>query len=138
MRREKSCGAVIARREAGRTLYLVERMKLGHVSLCKGHVEGEETEHETAAREIFEETALRVRFVEGFRQTISYNPQPDTVKEVVFFLALADSAQTRPQECEVTSIAWLPEEEALRALTYAEDRDVLAAAAAFLKEWTGE
>lgn len=138
MRKEKSCGAVIARREAGRTLFLVERMRQGHTSLCKGHVEGEETERETAEREIFEETALTVRFVEGFRETISYSPQPGVTKEVVFFLALADGAQTKPQEAEVSSIEWLDKQEALAALTYQEDRDVLKAAAGFLTALWGE
>lgn len=132
MRREKSCGAVIARRENGRTLFLIERMRQGHVSLCKGHVEGEETERETASREILEETALTVRFVDGFRETIAYSPQPGVMKEVVFFLALADSDQTRAQECEVDSIAWMTGDEALAALTYAEDRGVLEAAIRFL------
>ena len=132
MRQEKSCGAVIYRLEGGKPLFLVERMRLGHVSLCKGHVEGAETEHETARREIMEETALSVRFVDGFRRTISYSPQPDVVKEVVFFLAEAEQGQTTPQECEVSSIAWLGADDALAAMTYDEDRGVLSAAIAHL------
>ena len=47
---EKSCGAVIYTVSNGERFYLIERMQKGHTSICKGHMEGEETEHETAAR----------------------------------------------------------------------------------------
>ena len=51
MIREKSCGAVLFRQgERGRE-YLILTSTRGHKTLCKGHVEGEETEHETARRE---------------------------------------------------------------------------------------
>ena len=132
MRFEKSCGAVIFAKDGDRTLYLIERMRGGHVSLCKGHVEAGETERETARREIMEETALSVRFMDGFRETISYSPYEDCEKEVVFFLAQAEQAQTTAQECEVSSIAWLPADDALAAMTYDEDRGVLSAAIAHL------
>ena len=49
MKREKSCGAVIFKKsEDGKILYLIEKMGLGHNSMCKGHVEKDETEHQTA------------------------------------------------------------------------------------------
>lgn len=129
---EKSCGAVIyTEGEEGR-LYLVERMQQGHFSMCKGHVEGKESEHQTAEREIREETALAVTFVEGFRETIAYSPYADCRKTVVFFLAHADSRRVTPQEEEVSEICWLPYEEALAVLTFDSDRDVLRRAEEFL------
>ena len=64
MIREKSCGAVVFTVQKGMRLYLVEHMVKGHTSICKGHVEGAETERETAAREIWEETALKVAFID--------------------------------------------------------------------------
>ena len=69
MKQEKSCGAVIFYEAAGRRSYLIEKMRQGHLSLCKGHVEGRETERETALREIREETALSVELLDGFRET---------------------------------------------------------------------
>ena len=64
MKQEKSCGAVIFREDGGgRRFYLVLTSVKGHVTLCKGHVEKGETEHETAVREIMEETGLAVGFV---------------------------------------------------------------------------
>lgn len=114
MNYEKSCGAVIYTVVDGKRLYLIEIMRKGHASLCKGHVEGTESEHQTAAREIREETGLEVKFVEGFRQTIEYSPYRDCSKTVDFFLACADSTRVMVQEDEVREIGWLPFEEALK------------------------
>lgn len=50
--REKSCGAVVYRMNGSNIEVIVIRMNYGHWSLPKGHVEGHETEHETALREI--------------------------------------------------------------------------------------
>lgn len=134
MIREKSCGAVIYTVKDGQVLYLLEKMKKGHISLCKGHVEGAETERETASREILEETALTVRFLDGFRETIEYSPYPGCRKEVVFFLAKADHTRTVPQESEVREILWAAEEDAIRMLTHDSDKNTLRRAAAQLKK----
>ena len=39
---EKSCGAVVYTRAFGEARFLIETMKKGRVSLCKGHVEPED------------------------------------------------------------------------------------------------
>ena len=129
---EKSCGAVIYALRGGERLWLVEHMRQGHTSLCKGHVEAGETEHDTARREIREETGLAVTFHDGFRERIEYSPYEGCVKEVIFFLAEAAGMDTTPQPEEVASIQWLPLDEALAALTYPDDRRILSAAAAAL------
>lgn len=134
MNYEKSCGAVIYTVVNGKRLYLVEIMQKGHTSFCKGHVEKNESEHQTAAREIREETGLEVKFVEGFRQTVEYSPDTDCLKTVVFFLADADSTNVTIQEEEVREIEWLPYEEALTKLTFDSLREVLQQAENFLNE----
>ena len=131
---EKSCGAVIFTERGGERRFLLERMRKGHVSLCKGHVEGAETERETAEREIREETALTVEFLDGFRESVQYSPSPGSVKTVVFFLARADRTDAVPQPEEVSEILWLPEGAALSAMTHESDRAVLRAAADFLRQ----
>ena len=134
MNYEKSCGAVIYTVVNEKRLYLVEIMQKGHTSFCKGHVEENESEHQTAAREIREETGLEVKFVEGFRQTVEYSPDTDCLKTVVFFLADADSTNVTIQEEEVREIEWLPYEEALTKLTFDSLREVLQQAENFLNE----
>jgi len=130
---EKSCGAVIYTQHDSTRLYLIEHMQKGHCSICKGHVEGNETEHQTAAREIMEETGLTVTFSDGFRETIAYSPYENCMKTVVFFLARANSTDVTAQEAEVREIEWLPFEEAVKALTFASDRETLQKAETFLQ-----
>lgn len=133
MKREKSCGAVIFCGENTSRNYLILTSTLGHTTLCKGHVEGEETEHETAVREIMEETGLTVDFVDGFREVITYSPRPGRVKDVVFFLARLSGGTLTCQPEEVAEARFLPLEEALAALTHDSDRDTLQKAHAFLE-----
>jgi 8-oxo-dGTP pyrophosphatase MutT (NUDIX family) len=134
MKREKSCGAVIFRQENTERYYLILKSTQGHTTLCKGHVEGNETEHETAVREIMEETGLIVDFVDGFREVIAYSPRPGvTSKDVVFFLARLAGGTLSCQPEEVAEARFLPPAGALELLTHASDRDILQKAHAFLE-----
>ena len=132
MKREKSCGAVILKQEDGNIYVLMVQMKNGgHFAFPKGHVEGNETEYETAEREIFEEAALKVDFVDGFRESTVYSPKEGVVKEVVYFLATPKMEEFIPQEEEILSIRWLDKTDALSAVTYENDRNILQKALDF-------
>ena len=133
MKKEKSCGAVVYKLENGIPLFLIEHMALGHTSLPKGHVEGDETEAETALREIREETGLEVRLDTRFRHTISYSPYRGVLKDVVFFLAEAEEGRLVNQESEVSGLEWLPQNDAVAARIYAADRETLQAAVRYLQ-----
>lgn len=132
MRQEKSCGAVLFREEGGWRAYLVIGSVKGHNTLCKGHVEGNETERETAVREITEETGLSVEFVENFREVITYSPQPGCVKDVVFFLARVSGGTLTCQQSEVADAWFLPYVQAAERLTHEGDREILQKAENFL------
>lgn len=132
MKQEKSCGAVIFREENAQRYYLILKSTQGHTTLCKGHVERHETEHETASREIMEETGLTVEFIYGFREIISYPPYPGCCKDVVFFLARVTGGTLTCQPEEVASARFLPLDEALAALSHSSDQAVLQKADAFL------
>ena len=132
MIQEKSCGAVIYTQMDNTRLYLIEHMQKGHCSLCKGHAEEDETERQTASREILEETGLTVAFVNGFRETISYSPYEGCRKTVVFFLARSDRTDVTAQEEEVREISWLSFKKAMEALTFESDRETLQKAETFL------
>ena len=128
MIKEKSCGAVVYKYENGVLKILVEKMKMGHFSIPKGHVEGSETEEQTALREIREETNLNVKLNTSFRYVISYSPYPDCVKDVVFFLAEFCGGEIINQECEVSAISWETVDDALNIITHESDREMLKAA----------
>ena len=134
---EKSCGAVIFRRGEDAPLFLTVEYKKepGYWGLVKGHVEAGETEHETARREIWEETGLKaLTFVDGFRAEISYSPKPGVEKLVVFFLAQTESDAVEYLWDEHINHAWLPAESITQKLTYPADRDVVIQAQTFLAE----
>ena len=72
MKKEKSCGAVVYKIINNQIFFLIEKMQRGHFSIPKGHVENNETEIETALREIKEETNLEVESIGMFINTFDY------------------------------------------------------------------
>ena len=132
---EKSCGSVLYRIQAEELRVLIIRQKRnGNWSFPKGHVEANETEYQTAIREVFEEVGIKIKIIEGFREVISYNPKPSIKKDVVYFVANPSSQHVRMQKEEVSDYSWLRPAQALKALTFDNDREVLNKALAFLKE----
>ncbi len=128
MKLEKSCGAVIARDTPnGKEILLIRHENGGHWAFPKGHVEGEETETETALREIREETGLAVALDTGFRHTVTYSPKPGVMKDVIYFAAQYTGGEAHRQEAEVTEMRWALAEEARSTVTYENDRGVLEA-----------
>ena len=125
MRYEKSCGAVIFRKDTGWNVLLIRHIKGRHISFPKGHVEPGETESKTAEREVLEETGLKVRIDRRFRAENRYNIRPDTQKLVVIFAAVTDQSEVVPQPDEIADAFWVPMEEAATRLTYERDRKIL-------------
>lgn len=137
MNYEYSCGAVVFTRIGGVPHYLLVRardQREGCHGFAKGHMEPGETEEQTALREIFEETGLRVQLLEGFRAVTEYPLPcpPDTRKRVVFFLAEYENQPVRIQESELAGFALAPFDEALELTEYADSRQILTDAHAFL------
>lgn len=129
---EKSCGAVIHRERDGAREYLIIRHNGGHWSFPKGHVENNETEVETAAREIREETGLIVDIITDFRSVVTYSPKNGVVKDVVFFLASVTGGVEHAQEEEIAQLEWFPFETAREVVTFPTDIGVLVEAEEFL------
>lgn len=135
MLHEKSCGAIVYRRFHGNIqILLIKHINSGHWSFPKGHVEGNETELETARREIKEETGLDVILDQTFRETVSYSPKRDTQKVVVYFLALARRFNFVPQEDEIAEIRWVDISRATQMLTYENDKTIVNKARAAIKQ----
>lgn len=131
---EYSCGAVVFTRREGQPLFVIVREQPGSYSFPKGHMEDDETEIETARREIFEETGLQPVFVEGFYQREEYHlsERPGTWKRVTYFLAEFGDAPLHAQEGEIRQILLLPYEEALALFPHESSRRILTAAYEFL------
>ena len=125
MRYEKSCGAVIFRKDADWNVLLIRHIKGRHISFPKGHVESGETESKTAEREVLEETGLHVRIDRRFRAENRYNIRPDTQKLVVIFAAITDQVEVKPQPEEIADAYWVTVDDAFNHLTYERDRKIL-------------
>ena len=136
LKHEKSCGALIFRRQADESLqFLLIRHQgtEGHWSFPKGHVELGETEVQTALREVREETGLHIRLLKGFRHCVEYYPKPDIHKRVIYFLGTPlDEGILILQQEEVSEARWLDWNAAYRQVTYENDRNLLNRAATFL------
>ena len=131
MHYEKSCGALVLRRDEndGKMYILMIRHKQGgHRSFPKGHMERGETEYMTAVREVFEETAVQIRIETDFRETVHYSPLPGVSKEVVYFLTETKQTEIKPREGEIAQVEWVPLEEAEASLTHENDKTVFRAA----------
>lgn len=129
---EKSCGAVIYNQNIEK--YLIVKMHNGNWGFPKGHVEKNETEIETAIREIKEETDIDIKIKENFRETIKYIPNENTIKEVVFFLGIVDHEKLKINSNEIENFKWCTYEESLKLITYKVQRDVLEKAKKYIKE----
>ncbi|MBQ9778116.1 MAG: NUDIX domain-containing protein [Clostridia bacterium] len=126
---EKSCGALVVRREEDNYYILMIRHKAGgNRSFPKGHMEEGETEYATALREVMEETSSRIAIVSDFRSTVTYRPSPGVMKEVVYFLAFTTNADIKAREGEIAEVEWIPLDRAEACLAHENDKTVFRAA----------
>lgn len=123
---EKSCGALIFyRNKQGVRVLLVKNHNGRYWSFPKGHMELNETEKETAVREIKEETNLDVKIIDGFREVSDYCPFGNIKKRVVFFLAQAFTDDVVDQPEEIDSHIWVDIQQARKNCTYENDLRVI-------------
>jgi bis(5'-nucleosidyl)-tetraphosphatase len=123
MTKEKSCGAVIFRKQQDKYQFVLVQQKYGlRFGFPKGHVEHNESEKMTAKREVFEETGLDVEIYGHIKEQTKYYPKEGVIKEVVYFLARAKTNQLRAQEEEIADAQWVDASEVLSKLSYKSDR----------------
>lgn len=116
MLKEKSCGAIIYNEDKK---VLVVKHNAGHWDFPKGHIEENETEIQTAIREVKEETNIDISIPdENIKYEIHYNPKPDVDKTVIFFLAKNITDDVLKQDSEIANIGWYSYKEAMDILTY--------------------
>lgn len=122
MNYEKSCGCIII--NENNKILLIHQLK-GHWGLPKGHVEDNETEEQTAIREVKEETNLDVKINTNYRYTMEYSPKENVEKQVVFFVAKNITDNIIVQEEEVQGAKWLNIEDAIELITFDNSKELL-------------
>ena len=134
MKYVKSCGFVAFKQIENKNYYLIIKSLNGDVGFPKGHVEAEESELQTAIRELKEETGVEVEAIPGFRQQIEYplTRIPDAIKQSVYFLGRCTSDNVICQESEIAEAGFVSYEEALKMLTFEETKNILRDAELFI------
>ena len=77
---------------------------------------------------------LKKNIRDGFRNVITYSPKPNTIKDVVFFVGVALTKEIKPQEEEVSKAWFANIDEALKIVTYDDDKKVLNEAIKFMNK----
>ena len=135
--KEKSVGAVVFRMENNEKKYLLLHYGAGHWDFVKGHVERDETEHETMIRELREETGIRdAHLLKGFREEIKYQFQrrKDTVYKKVIFYVLETETKEVVISHEHADYKWLNYDESMELLTFENAKKILGLANEFAKK----
>ena len=136
MKNEKSCGAVVFTRTAKGIEYVIVRSLEGYFGFPKGHCEADETEEETALREIWEETGLKVTLIPGFR-FVDVHPipkLPGVMKQVVYFLAEYEGQDICYQKEELTGAYLMPFDAAMDAFQWESSKMILTEANDYLSK----
>ena len=131
---EKCCGAVLFTRLNNNNIYflLVQGLK-GTYGFPKGHVEQNESEHETAYREIFEELGIKPKFIDGFSSNDEYLLSNDVTKKVKYFLGEYYDQKIILKRDELLSAPVLSYDMSLQILQFDSLKRILTEAHEFLK-----
>ncbi|MDD5102446.1 MAG: NUDIX domain-containing protein [Endomicrobiaceae bacterium] len=140
---ETSIGAVVYKiKDNIKYFLLVYSVRNNEWSFPKGHIEENETEIETAKREIFEETGIRdLTFIDGFKSSDSYmikGTLPHTVgsiikKNVIYYLCYTNSDFINPNDNEINKCKWVTYKDALECLIHKQQRNILDKAKKYLE-----
>lgn len=131
---EKSCGFVVYRVVQDKREYLIIRASNGEYGFPKGHIENNETEYETAIRELKEETNIEVQIVDGFREQIEYPliNKKNVMKQSVYFLGKWLDSNIVCQETEVSEAMFVSIEKALELLPFEDTKNIIKKADAYI------
>ena len=105
MKYEKSCGTVVFTKENNEYKFLIVKQLQGFHGFPKGHMEADETEEQTALREIFEEVGV-----------------------IVYFLAEYKNQNVKFQKSELSAVKLLAFDEAYNTFEYESSKRILSAA----------
>ena len=135
-KREKSCGAVVYNPK--KHSFLIIKMLNGNWGFPKGHTEDQETDIQTAIREVTEETGINIEILDGFKKSIKYIPFPEVLKKVIFFIGITEEEKVTIDRDEIEDYMWCSYEEALKMITYKPQRDVMESSLQFIKNYYGD
>ena len=126
---ERSAGGVVVK--DGEVLVVVPTRRAADgtrvLALPKGHLDGNETDEQAAAREVREEGGVDAELVDSLGDVrYHYRREGRLIsKRVRFFLFRFRSGSTADHDHEIEEAYWLPLERAAGELTYAGEREMV-------------
>jgi 8-oxo-dGTP pyrophosphatase MutT (NUDIX family) len=129
---ERSAGGVVVK--GGDVLVVVPTRRAADgskvLALPKGHLDGDETDEQAAAREVREEGGVEAELVESLGDVrYHYRREGRLIsKRVRFFLFRFRSGSPADHDHEIEDARWLPMKQAIRQLTYPGEREMVQSA----------
>jgi len=136
MKRVFSAGIIVYTVKDKVIYYLLLHYPAGHWEFPKGKIEGGESKHVAAVRELQEETGLTAQIQPGFEEQFSYylrDREGGVIFKTVFFFVGCTKQEQVTISHEHRGSAWMVYEEALHELTYQNAKDLLQKAHSFLQ-----
>lgn len=124
---EKTCGSVMFTYKGSERLYLLIKNESGHIGFPKGHIELDESEEQTAVREVSEETGIKADLIDNFKMDYQYITHDNTHKTCVYFMSEYPYKKAEIQESEISQSWLVGFDEAMELLNFPQDRVILDA-----------
>ncbi len=129
---ERSAGGVVLRGDEVVVIVPRKRDADGNrvLGLPKGHLDGDETPQEAAAREVREEAGVTGELRAALGEVrYAYQRRGQMIdKRVAFFLYEYVDGDPADHDDEIEEARWMPLDEAARTLSYPGERDILVRA----------
>lgn len=130
MKREFSAGGIVINEEGKVLLIKASSLKLADVEYWgfpKGNVKEGENMKEAALREVKEETGVRAEIIDkaGDSKYVYTRDEEKVFKVVSIFVMKYTSGDTKDHDWEVSEASWFTPEEALKKLSFSQDKNLL-------------
>lgn len=131
---EKSYGIIVAyKQNSTETKYLIIQSKgTNDWSFPKGHAEKNETSVEAALRELREETGIsQISLIPDVSFSDKYRYKANGIwnrKQATFFVGITDNLNVKIQQEEVVNYIWSNYDDAVKILTFENQRKILSEA----------